>query len=128
MLKAGRTYCGKILHVDLTNGEIREGPLRFDWAEQFIGGKGLGIRYLYDLIPPGTDPFAPENPIILMTGPLTGTVASTMSRMANVTKSPLSGTLSDSHSGGYFPAELKFCGIRRRHHQGTVSQTRTLSD
>ena len=111
MLKAGRAYCGKILHVDLTKGETREEPLRLDWAEQFIGGKGLGIRYLYDLIPPGTDPFAPENPIILMTGPLTGTVASTMSRMANVTKSPLSGTMSDSHSGGYFPAELKFAGF-----------------
>jgi aldehyde:ferredoxin oxidoreductase len=80
MLKAGRAYCGKILHVDLTKGETREEPLRFDWAEQFIGGKGLGIRYLNDLIQPGTDPFAPENPIILMTGPLTGTVASTMSR------------------------------------------------
>jgi aldehyde:ferredoxin oxidoreductase len=111
MLKAGRAYCGKILHVDLTKGETREEPLRFDWAEQFIGGKGLGIRYLYDLMLPGTDPFAPENPIILMTGPLTGTVASTMSRMANVTKSPLSGTMSDSHSGGYFPAELKFAGF-----------------
>ena len=111
MLKAGRAYCGKILHIDLTKGETREEPLRFDWAEQFIGGKGLGIRYLYDLIQPGTDPFAPENPIILMTGPLTGTVASTMSRMANVTKSPLSGTMSDSHSGGYFPAELKFAGF-----------------
>jgi aldehyde:ferredoxin oxidoreductase len=111
MLKPGRAYCGKILSVDLTDGEIREEPLRFDWAEQFIGGKGLGIRYLYDLISPGVDPFAPENPIILMTGPLTGTVASTMSRMANVTKSPLSGTMSDSHSGGYFPAELKFAGF-----------------
>ena len=111
MLKAGRADCGKILSVDLTKGETREEPLRFDWAEQFIGGKGLGIRYLYNLIRPGTDPFAPENPIILMTGPLTGTVASTMSRMANVTKSPLSGTMSDSHSGGYFPAELKFAGF-----------------
>jgi aldehyde:ferredoxin oxidoreductase len=111
MLKPGRAYCGKVLSVDLTKGEIREDPLRFDWAEQFIGGKGLGIRYLYDLIKPGVDAFAPENPIILMTGPLTGSVASTMSRMANVTKSPLSGTMSDSHSGGYFPAELKFAGF-----------------
>jgi len=110
-MKPGRAYCGKILSVNLTENEVQENPLRLDWAEQYIGGKGLGIRYLYDIAKPGIAPFAPENPIILMTGPLTGTVASTMSRMANVTKSPLSGTMSDSHSGGYFPAELKFAGF-----------------
>jgi len=66
---------------------------------------------LYDLVRPGTDPFSPENVIILMVGPLTGTIASTMSRMANITKSPQTGTLSDSYTGGYFPAELKFAGF-----------------
>ena len=110
MFKLGRAYCGKILKVDLSKNEIVEEPLRTDWAEKFVGGKGLGIRYLFDLLLPGTDPYSPENIIILMTGPLTGTVASTMSRMANVTKSPATGTQSDSYSGGYFPAELKFAG------------------
>ncbi len=85
--------------------------LREDWARDFIGGKGLGVRYLYDLVRPGIDPFSPENPIIFMTGPLTGTVASTMSRIALLTKSPLTGTMSDSYSGSYFPAELKFAGF-----------------
>lgn len=107
----GRSYCGKILKVDLTKAQIEQESLNSKWVEQFIGGKGLGIRYLFDLLPPRIDPYSPENIIILMTGPLTGTIASTMSRMANVTKSPLSGTLSDSHSGGYFPAELKFAGF-----------------
>jgi len=110
-LKAGRAYCGKILHVDLSKGQTREEPLNWEWVKKFIGGKGLGIRYLYDLVAPGVDPFSPENFIIFMTGPLTGTVASTVSRMANITKSPLTGTLSDSYSGGYFPAELKFAGF-----------------
>lgn len=63
-----------------------------------------------DLVKPRIDPFSSENVIVLMTGPLTGTLASAMSRMANITKSPLTGTLSDSCSGGYFPAELKFAG------------------
>jgi len=111
MIKLGYAYCGKILRVDLSKGQTREESLKEEWASRFIGGKGLGIRYLYDFVRPGIDPFSPENVIILMTGPLTGTVASTMSRMANVTKSPLSGTLSDSYSGGYFPAELKFAGF-----------------
>lgn len=111
MLKLGRAYCGRILRVDLSTKELQEEPIKEEWARKFIGGKGLGIRYLYDLVRPGTDPFSPQNVVIFMTGPLTGTVASTVSRMANVTKSPVSLTMSDSYSGGYFPAELKFAGF-----------------
>jgi len=111
MLKLGRAYCGRILRVDLSTKELQEEPIKEEWARKFIGGKGLGIRYLYDLVRPGTDPFSPQNVVIFMTGPLTATVASTVSRMANVTKSPLSLTMSDSYSGGYFPAELKFAGF-----------------
>lgn len=107
-MKPGRAYCGKILRVDLSKKELLEEPINWEWVGRFIGGKGLGIRYLYDLVGPGTDPLSPENVVIFMTGPLTGTVASTMSRMANITKSPLTGTMSDSYSGGFFPAELKF--------------------
>jgi aldehyde:ferredoxin oxidoreductase len=110
-LRAGRAYCGRILDVDLSKEQITEEPLNEEWAEKFIGGKGLGIRYLYDLVRPETDPFSPENVIIFMTGPLTGTVASTMPRLANVTKSPLTGTMNDSYSGGYLPSELKFSGF-----------------
>jgi len=110
-MRAGRAYCGRILHADLSKAQVLEEPTRPEWVEKFIGGKGLGIRYLYEMLRPGTDPFSPENVLILMTGPLTGTVMSTMSRMANITKSPLTGTMSDSYSGGYFPAELKFAGF-----------------
>jgi aldehyde:ferredoxin oxidoreductase len=110
-MKAGRSYCGKILRVDLSKKEVNEEPIKAEWVQKFIGGKGLGIRYLYELVPPGTDPFSRENAVIFMTGPLTGTIMSTMSRMANVTRSPLTGTMSDSYSGGYLPAELKFAGF-----------------
>src|SRR5512136_1836302 len=110
-MKAGRAYCGRILRVDLSEGRTQEEQLNEDWTRKFIGGKGLGIRYLYDLVRPETDPFSAENVVILMVGPLTGTIASTMSRMANITKSPQTGTLSDSYTGGYFPAELKFAGF-----------------
>jgi len=111
MFTPGRAYRGKILRVDLSQDRLVEEPLKEEWVRKFIGGKGLGIRYLYDLVRPSIDPFSPENVLIFMTGPLTGTIASTMSRMANITKSPLTGTMSDSYSGGYFPAELKFAGF-----------------
>jgi aldehyde:ferredoxin oxidoreductase len=104
-------YCGQLLRVDLTRMTCKPEKLKEDWVRDFIGGKGLGVRYLYDLIRPGTDPYSPDNPVIFMTGPLTGTVASTMSRIALVTKSPLTGTMSDSYSGSYFPAELKHAGF-----------------
>ena len=104
-------YCGQLLRVDLTKMTCKPEKLKEDWVRDFVGGKGLGVRYLYDLIRPGIDPYSPENPVIFMTGPLTGTVASTMSRIALVTKSPLTGTMSDSYSGSYFPAELKHAGF-----------------
>jgi len=104
-------YCGQILRVDLTKMTCKSEKLKEDWARDFVGGKGLGIRYLYDIVRPGTDPYSPQNSVIFMTGPLTGTVASTMSRIAVVTKSPLTGTMSDSYSGSFFPAELKFAGF-----------------
>ncbi|MFQ5761942.1 MAG: aldehyde ferredoxin oxidoreductase family protein [Candidatus Bathyarchaeia archaeon] len=104
-------YAGKLLHVDLTAGVVKPEPLNMSWAREFIGGKGLAARYLFELLRPGTDPLSPDNVLIWMTGPLTGTVASTMSRVALVTKSPLSNTFLDSYAGGFFPAELKFAGF-----------------
>jgi len=102
---------GKILKVNLTEGKCHSEPTNDTWVHQFVGGKGLAARYLYDLLPKGVDPLSPQNVLILMTGPLTGTIASTMSRVAVVTKSPLSNTFLDSYAGGYFPAELKFSGF-----------------
>jgi aldehyde:ferredoxin oxidoreductase len=106
----GRTYAGKVLSVDLTKKEIESESLDMEWAEEFIGGKGLGARYFYELQQPHANPFSPDNHLIFMTGPLTGTIASTMSRVAVITRSPLTGTFLDSYAGGYFPAELKFSG------------------
>lgn len=104
-------YAGKVLRVNLTQEQLNSEPLRMDWARQFIGGKGLAARYLYELTEPGVDSFSPDNVIVLMTGPLTGTVTTTMSRIVLATKSALTGTFLDSYAGGYFPAELKFAGF-----------------
>jgi len=103
-------YMGKVLTVDLGTGAVGEEPLNFEWARKFIGGKGLGARYLYDRLKPSTDPLSPDNVFMIWTGPLTGTIAPSSGKYCVVTKSPLTGLYLDSHAGGTFGIELKYAG------------------
>ena len=100
----------KVLRVDLASGEISTEPLNKQWAADFLGLRGLGTKYLMDIIEPAVDPLSPDNPLIFVTGPLTGTPASTGGRYGVVTKGPLTGAIACSNSGGKFGAELKFAG------------------
>ena len=102
---------GRILRVDLKNGAIRYEALNQIWARDFIGGRGLGMRYLFEEVDPKCDPMGPANKLIMMTGPLTGTSAPTGARYMVMTKSPLTGAVTCSNSGGHFPAMLKRTGI-----------------
>lgn len=104
-------YCGKILRINLTSGSVEVQPLDMALARKFIGGRGLGTRYLHNEIDPGIDALGPDNKIIFATGPLTGTHAPTAGRYMVVTKSPLSGTVASSNSGGFWGAELKRAGF-----------------
>jgi aldehyde:ferredoxin oxidoreductase len=61
-----------LLHLDLTDGRVERDSLPRGWASAYVGGKGLGARYLYDRLEPGTDPLAPENYLLFMVGPLSG--------------------------------------------------------
>ncbi|MCH9036577.1 MAG: aldehyde ferredoxin oxidoreductase family protein [Chloroflexi bacterium] len=103
-------WTGKILRVDLTRGVITKEDLNMEWARDYVGTRGLATRYLYEEMDPAVDPFSPENKLILSTGPLTGTGASTASRYAVVTKGPLTGAITGSNSGGHWGPELKFAG------------------
>lgn len=103
-------YMGKILRVNLTNRSTKEEPLDFKMAEMFLGGTGLGSKILSDEVDPKVDPLSPANKLIFATGALTGTRAPCSGRYALVFKSPSSGSICDSHSGGDFPAEIKFAG------------------
>jgi aldehyde:ferredoxin oxidoreductase len=107
-LKGG--YTGKILKVDLTRKEWKVEELDPKMAAAFLGGAGLGIKFLYDMLRPGVDPLSPENPLIFAPGPLTGTAAPCASRIAVTTRSPLTGAVGMALSGGHFPAEVKFAG------------------
>jgi aldehyde:ferredoxin oxidoreductase len=104
-------WVGKILRVDLTKGEWKVEELDRKLTSAFIGGRGLGTKILFDEIDPKADPFSPQNKLIMATGPLTGTSASAAGRYMAITKSPLTGGIACSNSGGHFGAELKYAGF-----------------
>jgi aldehyde:ferredoxin oxidoreductase len=101
---------GKILEIDLTTQTHKESPLDMEMARQFIGGRGLGARLLWDLVGPEVDPLSPENVLIFTNGPLTATGYQTSNRFSVTTKSPQTGTVLDSNSGGYWGMQFKKTG------------------
>jgi len=101
---------GKILRVDLTNARVFKEDLDAKVARDFIGARGLAAKYLFDEIDAEVDPLSPENKLLFATGPLTGTRVPGANRYMVITKSPLTGAIANSNSGGNFPAELKFAG------------------
>ena len=104
------SWAGKILRVNLSAGTVKSEPLNMQWARDYVGSRGLGSKYLVEEIDAKVDPLSPENKIIWATGPLTGTMASTGGRYTVITKSPLTGAIACSNSGGYWGAELKMAG------------------
>ncbi len=103
-------YMGKILRVNLTERKATEEVLDPKLARDYIGGTGLGNRIIYKEVPPDTDPLSPESKIVFATGPVTGTNYPSGSRFQVCFKSPLTGILCDSSSGGYWGADLKRAG------------------
>ncbi len=107
-MAGGHMNC--ILYVDLgeaTHEQQRPDP---ELLDLYLGGRGLGIRLLYDLTEPGMDPYDPRMPLIFSAGPLTGTNAPQSNRFVVTTKSPLTGFLADSHCGGSFATKLRKAG------------------
>ena len=100
----------QILRVNLTDLNCTIEPLNEEWAQSYLGQRGLGTKYLYEEIDPGVDPVSPENKLIFATGPLTGTMASTGGRYSVITKGALTNAIACSNSGGQFGAELKLAG------------------
>ncbi len=103
-------YTGKILRVNLEKKTIVKEPLNKKAAEEYVGARGLGTKYFCDEVDPKVDPLGPDNKLIFMTGPLTGTAASCSGRYEVVAKAPLTGTIGAANSGGHFGPELKFAG------------------
>ena len=99
-----------VLRVNLTNGSITTEPLNMQWANDYLGQRGLATKYLVEETDPTCDALSPDNKMIMTTGPLTGTMVSTAGRYSVVTKSPLTGCIACSNSGGYFGNEMKNAG------------------
>jgi aldehyde:ferredoxin oxidoreductase len=100
----------KVLRINLTKGTCEEEALNMEWAGKYLGQRGLATKYLAEEIDPKCDALGADNKLIMTTGPLTGTMASTAGRYSVVTKSPLTGCIACSNSGGYIGAEMKSAG------------------
>jgi aldehyde:ferredoxin oxidoreductase len=95
----------RLLRVDLAAGTAEREPIPEPWRRRYVGGKGIGARYLYEELSPDVDPLGPGNVLLLTLGPVTGLTPGDAT-YAVVTKSPLTGTFLDSYAGGEFPARL----------------------
>ncbi len=103
-------YVGRLLYVDLSSGELRDEPLDPELTRSYVGGSGLAARLAYDIVDEVTDPLDPENPLIVMTGPLVGTAMPSAGRCSFCGLSPLTGIWGESNTGGFIGPELRFSG------------------
>nr|MDO8133596.1 aldehyde ferredoxin oxidoreductase family protein [Candidatus Njordarchaeum guaymaensis] len=106
-----RGYAGQILHVDLSKQKITKTPLEESVAKAYVGGRGIAARIIYDEVDPKVGAFDPDNRLVFMTGPLTGTTVPSSGRYEVCAKSPASDAWGDANSGGYFGPELKWAGF-----------------
>jgi len=113
---------GKLLRINLTARKITTEDIDLQVCKDYIGGRGVAIRYLYDEVDPMVEPLSPENKLIFATGPLTATTAPTGNRYMVVTKSPLTGALAHSNSGGDFPTWMKRTGYDLYIFEGAASE------
>lgn len=104
-------WTGQCLRVDLTSNKLQTEKVPQELLERFLGGRGLGVKILYDEVEPAVDPLSTENKIIFVSGPTVGTGAVTGASCNVVTKSALSGTVACAKMRGHFGSELKFSGF-----------------
>lgn len=102
-------YGGSILFIDLSEGKVRKEPTS-SYSKDFLGGRGINIKLLYDSVTPGTDAFDPSNLITFGTGPFTGTTCPGSGRTDIMAKSPITGLQGDSNVGGFWAPEVKRAG------------------
>jgi len=103
-------YADRVARVDLTTGTIAYEGINPEDARKYIGARGLGVKYVFDN-GPTVDPMSPDNILCFMNGPATGSAINMSGRLAVCTKSPLTGTVTDSHMGGWSAARLRWAGF-----------------
>ena len=120
-MKTEGGYMGRILRVDLGSGQVREEELSEALIKQYVGGTGIGIKYLHDEVPPGVEWNDPENRLIFFSGPLGATLISGTGTFSVVSKGPMTNLAGSSQANGRFGAYLKFSGIDGFIVQGAAS-------
>lgn len=108
--KVMSAYQNKVLRINLPEEDATIEPLRMDFAEKYVGSKGLAIRYMYEDMKPGIDPLGPENNLYFTTGPMTATPIPCSGKLSVAAKSPATGTMNDCSIGGHIGIRLKFAG------------------
>jgi aldehyde:ferredoxin oxidoreductase len=103
-------YADHVGRIDLTAGQVTYEAIPEEWKIKYIGARGVGVKYVFDN-GPQVDPLSPDNILCFMNGPLTGSEANMSGRLAVTTKSPLTGTVTDSHHGGWSAARLRWAGF-----------------
>lgn len=103
-------YGGKILRINLSNCEVKVEPTPESLIKEYLGGRGFAAYFLYNEIPQGVSPYAPENMIVLAPGPLSGTTAFGGGKLTLATKSPETNSYGDANLGGHLAPEIKYAG------------------
>lgn len=103
-------YKNNVLRVNLSDKTYKTEPLNMEWAEKYVGSKGLAIRYMYDELEPGIDALGEKNKLFLTTGPLTGTPVPCSGKLSVAAKSPATGTMNDCSIGGHAALKIKYAG------------------
>lgn len=103
-------YAGNTLRIDLTNEKVIKEPLKQEWVDEYIGGRGFTAKILFDENPPNVEPFDEDNIFIIAMGPLSGHFLPASGKTHFATKSPATGGYGDSNMGGHFGVNMKYAG------------------
>ena len=104
-------YNGRILHVDLSSGQLQVEEPSEAWYRTYVGGTALAAYYLLKCLKPAVDPLSEDNVLVFACSVVTGAPLSGFSRYTVAAKSPLTGAIGRTEAGGYFGPELKFAGF-----------------
>ena len=118
-----RGYANRTLYINVSDNTIKEKPVSEEMKQKFTGGKGFGLKLLWDATKPDTKWNDPENEIVINTGPICGiTQYSGTGKSLVVTISPQTNIVVDSNVGGYFGPFLKFSGFDSIEIQGKAKE------
>lgn len=102
---------GDVLVIDLGKNKVERSSIPNEWLENYLGGRGINVRFLWDFVEPNVHPLSPENVLIFGAGTLNATVAPSSGRMVVTFKSPATGMYFNSSVGGHFGPALREAGI-----------------